>query len=80
LPNAHPAYALDQTNRLLLKTSPFDGRFVTACLVVIDLSDGTARVANAGYPAPLLVVESPRALELANGVPLGTFVCRYDEH
>jgi serine phosphatase RsbU (regulator of sigma subunit) len=57
--------ALDDPNR--------NGRFATVLCAVVDLSGGTATIANAGHPNPLLLTrtDGTRFIETAVGVPVG---------
>ena len=68
---ADPAAALDRVDRLLL-AGPI-GKMATALAMTLDSAQGTARLARAGHPPPLLMVpgEPPVILEHASGAPLG---------
>ena len=58
-----------------------EGRFATVLCAVIDLASGTATIANAGHPNPLLLAPSGegRFIETAVGVPVGVVAAaRYE--
>jgi serine phosphatase RsbU (regulator of sigma subunit) len=63
----HPATVVDQLNRLLLELIPDE--MATLCLLDIEPGTGTARLANAGHPPPLLVTAG-RAEFLTHHTPL----------
>lgn len=68
---ADPAAALERVDRLLL-AGPI-GKMATALAITLDCANGTARLARAGHPPPLLMVPGrpPVILEHASGAPLG---------
>ena len=68
---ADPAAALERVDRLLL-AGPI-GKMATALAMTLDCMQGTARLARAGHPPPLLMVPGrpPVILEHASGAPLG---------
>lgn len=75
-----PSEVLTQLNQVLLKDLPV-GRFVTMAYLVLDARNHVFTVANAGHPYPLLMSDrcGPRALETAEGGPLGLMSSRYTE-
>ncbi len=68
---ADPAAALERVDRLLL-AGPV-GKMATALAMTLDCANGTARLARAGHPPPLLLIpgQEPVILEGATGPPLG---------
>ncbi|MFE0627602.1 SpoIIE family protein phosphatase [Streptomyces sp. NPDC058864] len=66
-----PAVVIDRTGRLLAELGT--ERLVTCCVVALDTGDGTAEVALAGHPAP--VVRRPdgdvHTLDAPANLPLG---------
>src|SRR5262249_43960578 len=74
-----PAAALDRLNEFMMADFP-TGRYVTMVYGVLDASQGTITVANAGHPWPLLAnwIDT-RFLENKYGLPLGIAPSRYDD-
>lgn len=69
---AEPGKCLEEVNRQLC-VQVFNGQFVTMLLMVLDLEQGTASVASAGHPPPLVSTggayeEWPVAPELVMGI------------
>jgi DNA-binding response OmpR family regulator len=62
-----PAGVLDRLNELLLRLIPDE--MATLCLLDIEPGTGATRLANAGHPPPLLVVDG-RARYLTHHTPL----------
>lgn len=52
----HPSKVLQHLNETILSLAEDDEfpRFVTAAYMAVDLKDGTAAIANAGHPVPIL--------------------------
>ncbi|MFI9219401.1 SpoIIE family protein phosphatase [Streptomyces werraensis] len=78
-----PATVIDRVGRLLAASG--SDLTVTCCLVVLDTGDGTAEVALAGHPDPLVrdADGTVRALRAPANVPLGVTMndaCRGREH
>jgi phosphoserine phosphatase RsbU/P len=66
-----PAEVLGKLNSLLTDDFPA-GRFVTMIYAVFDPAKRTLTFANAGHPAPLLIVDGEvRGLDTERGLPLG---------
>ncbi len=72
-----PGFILSKTNDLLLRRPGDADYFVTAFLAVVDMRTGEVTYASAGHPLPARFGRSPRLIEAAQGVPLGTFPMRY---
>ncbi|MCC6487916.1 MAG: SpoIIE family protein phosphatase [Candidatus Hydrogenedentes bacterium] len=69
-----PDFLLAQANELLVSRVGATGRFVTGCVIVLDLASGTLTYSSAGHHPPLLLrVDSGEIQELSsrNGLPLG---------
>ena len=66
-----PAPALERVDRLLLAGPA--GKMATALAMTLDTGNGTARVARAGHPPPVLLRPgaAPVLLDGAGGAPLG---------
>jgi sigma-B regulation protein RsbU (phosphoserine phosphatase) len=75
-----PSEVLTRLNEVLLKDLP-QGRFVTMSYLVLDTRNHLVTVANAGHPYPLLMSNhsGARALETAEGRPLGMMSSIYSE-
>jgi sigma-B regulation protein RsbU (phosphoserine phosphatase) len=75
-----PSEVLTRLNEVLLKDLP-RGRFVTMSYLVLDTKNHLVTVANAGHPYPLHMSHrsEARALETAEGTPLGMMSSRYSE-
>ena len=72
-----PGLVLSKTNELLLRRPGDADYFVTAFLAVVDLRSGEVAYASAGHPQPARFGRSPKLIEAARGVPLGTFSMSY---
>jgi PAS domain S-box-containing protein len=69
--DSSPGFILRKTNQLLMRHDS-EGALVTAFLLVLDPSSGTATCASAGHPPPVLVhASSCSSLETVFGLPLG---------
>jgi len=66
--HANPAQTLARINQALIEQIPQG--CVTLLYALLDITDGTLRLANAGHHYPLLLNETARELEL-DGLPLG---------
>jgi PAS domain S-box-containing protein len=77
LVNSSPGYVLRKTHDLLRQRSDDDAQFVTAFLAVLDPRTGEVAYASAGHPVPVRVGHTARLIEVATGVPLGTFDVDY---
>jgi serine phosphatase RsbU (regulator of sigma subunit) len=69
-----PDFLLTQVNELLVSRAGSTGRFVTACVMVLDLGSGTLTYSLAGHHPPFLLrANSGEIQELSsrNGLPLG---------
>jgi len=69
-----PAQLFESANRQLMNQSDrYDGTFVTACYLVLDLNDGSLTYSNAGHNPPLVVDPGAnvRELDQAGSLPLG---------
>ena len=75
-----PGFVLSKTNELLLRRPAEDDHYVTAFLAVVDRRTGEVAYASAGHPLPARFGRSPRLIEAAQGVPLGTFPMHYPTH
>ncbi|MEU6356954.1 SpoIIE family protein phosphatase [Streptomyces sp. NPDC047072] len=66
-----PDEVMSSTNHLLIDLDP--GLFASCCYIRLDPATGTARVARAGHPPPLLRASDgrTRVLDLPGGVVLG---------
>ncbi|MER6345171.1 SpoIIE family protein phosphatase [Streptomyces sp. NPDC001595] len=78
-----PATVIDRVGRLLITSGT--ELTVTCCVVVLDTGDGTAQLALAGHPSPLVrrADGSVGALEAPANVPLGVAIdgaCQGREH
>jgi len=73
-----PAATLEGLNKILLRDFP-RSRFVTMAYVVLDPRNGTARIALAGHPPPVLIAGRPCLLEHEGSLPLGLFDAEYIE-
>ena len=65
-----PAAWIDQLGRTAFQPG-HDDLYVTMCTAVIDRARGTALVASAGHPPPVLVGDTPTPAPVEPGVPLG---------
>ena len=65
-----PAAWIDQLGRTAFHPG-HDDLYVTLCTAVIDRSRGTALVASAGHPSPVLVGDTAAPAPVEPGVPLG---------
>ncbi len=72
-----PGFVLSKTNELLLRRPSEDDHYVTAFVAVVDRRTGDVAYASAGHPLPARCGRSPRLIEAAQGVPLGTFPMHY---
>ncbi len=76
-----PDLLLTQANELLVSRLGATGRFVTACVIVLDLQSGFLTYSSAGHHPPLLVRANSgdiQELSSKNGLPLG--ICRETEY
>ena len=74
-----PGYVLGMTGRALLRHEP-DDTYVTAFLLLLDLTTGETVFANAGHPPPLRIGPLQCGyLTAVPGPPLGTFPTEYRE-
>jgi sigma-B regulation protein RsbU (phosphoserine phosphatase) len=72
-----PGFVLSKTNELLLRRPAENDYYVTAFVAVVDRRTGDVAYASAGHPLPARIGRSPRLIEAAQGVPLGTFPMHY---
>lgn len=75
-----PAEVLARLNKSLVKDLPA-GRFVTLIYMILDVQRATAKIANAGHPAPLFTggLSGTMELQTEKGLPLGLMDSEYSE-
>jgi phosphoserine phosphatase RsbU/P len=74
-----PAAVLARLNQFLTADFP-PGRYVTMVYGILDSTQGTITIANAGHPWPLLAnAIDARFLENQSGLPLGIAPSNYDD-